>query len=181
LWRISSELVNRVASVDSSNRCDRCIHMTSDRVAFLYSRLFPELKLFPDCRQGRHALHRATRTITRWSYALAPPLCVGTVFAGKRMAGGRIEGASNLLLMLLGGLLFGCLVSYLPILWFSKRIRHSLRQQLRDAGIPVCIHCGYQLTGLPEARCPECGRVAHLLLSGGGGHDDMPSYESRDH
>jgi hypothetical protein len=28
-----------------------------------------------------------------------------------------------------------------------------------EAEYPVfCMHCGYELRGLPEARCPECGR-----------------------
>jgi hypothetical protein len=33
----------------------------------------------------------------------------------------------------------------------------ELRKVLRQRGIPICLHCGYDLRGLTEARCPECG------------------------
>jgi hypothetical protein len=37
---------------------------------------------------------------------------------------------------------------------------HELRKRLLDAGVPVCMHCGYDLRGLPPGRdrCTECGR-----------------------
>ena len=39
--------------------------------------------------------------------------------------------------------------------------RAELRQKLLQAGIPVCLGCGYSLRGQPSdsQRCPECGRV----------------------
>jgi hypothetical protein len=44
-----------------------------------------------------------------------------------------------------------------PFVW-RRRIRQSLREQLRLLGIPVCDKCGYDLRGSIEAaRCPECG------------------------
>ncbi len=36
-------------------------------------------------------------------------------------------------------------------------MRKSLRRQMADLGVPVCVPCGYDLRGLAEARCPECG------------------------
>ena len=43
-------------------------------------------------------------------------------------------------------------------IWFTRRdIRRRLREQLVKKGIPVCITCGYNLTGNESGVCPECG------------------------
>lgn len=39
-------------------------------------------------------------------------------------------------------------------------MRKSLRRQLAERGVPVCVPCGYDLRGLTERRCPECGAIA---------------------
>ena len=44
-----------------------------------------------------------------------------------------------------------CLTAY-PILVLIKTIRRRLRQEPGH-----CSKCGYNLAGLPELRCPECG------------------------
>jgi len=42
--------------------------------------------------------------------------------------------------------------------WFTRRaIRRELRVQLKKRGIPICIPCGYDLTGNVSGVCPECG------------------------
>ena len=44
----------------------------------------------------------------------------------------------------------------LPIGAFIKTARHSLRMRSE----PFCIHCGYELTNLPDNyTCPECGET----------------------
>lgn len=46
----------------------------------------------------------------------------------------------------------------------KQRIYLSLRRQLRDRGIPLCMGCGYDLRGQIEPRCPECGRPIEAEL-----------------
>jgi hypothetical protein len=38
-----------------------------------------------------------------------------------------------------------------------RRMRLHLRKELIKRGHRICIQCGYDLRGLPEPRCPECG------------------------
>jgi len=41
-------------------------------------------------------------------------------------------------------------------IWHRPYIRF-VRQYLQDRGVAVCLRCGYDLRGLTEPRCPECG------------------------
>lgn len=44
-------------------------------------------------------------------------------------------------------------------LWLERRrYRRALWAHLCTLGVPTCQHCGYNLTGLAQPRCPECGR-----------------------
>lgn len=42
------------------------------------------------------------------------------------------------------------------LLWRKARTR-ELWKLLRERRVPICLHCGYDLRGLTEAKCPECG------------------------
>jgi hypothetical protein len=42
-------------------------------------------------------------------------------------------------------------------LFLRRRYRRSLRIELFSIGVPICIHCGYDLTGNTSGICPECG------------------------
>lgn len=55
------------------------------------------------------------------------------------------------------GLLMGLTVGPGAILVWRNTVRRSLREQLIEKGIPICLKCGYDLRGQAVPRCPECG------------------------
>ena len=119
--------------------------------------LFPELARFESTSQQRYAWTVAGRAIVRrpvfWiSVAIILIVEIGCAFSLPRwgvpmsMRGG-LRGA----LIILAGL------AYIALLWaFRKTFQHSLREQLVDHGVRICIKCSYDLRGSSE-RCPECG------------------------
>ncbi len=38
-----------------------------------------------------------------------------------------------------------------------REVRKAIRKRLVEAGIAVCLSCGYDLRGQTAPRCPECG------------------------
>jgi len=58
--------------------------------------------------------------------------------------------------MPLGGLLL-----LAALAWIALRIRHHWRRRTFAHGEPHCGACGYQLTGVTSAACPECGAAVH--------------------
>ncbi len=66
--------------------------------------------------------------------------------------------ARNLLDLLIGLLLLGLFT--VVVAWLLRhRAVAMLRERLIWLGIPLCRHCGYDLRGQIEPRCPECGRT----------------------
>lgn len=43
------------------------------------------------------------------------------------------------------------------------RIRFHIRRRLSGAGIHLCLKCGYDLRGLINRRCPECGTTSEAM------------------
>src|ERR1051326_3113429 len=118
-------------------------------------RWYPELALLPDadaqarawkCLGERHVAPPYRRVVRLGFGALA--------FLG-------------LLLAFSGRPVFGAVVLAIGVLGFPsisiflnrRHVRHELREYLNRHGTPVCMGCGYCLTGAAEWYCPECGRV----------------------
>jgi len=43
---------------------------------------------------------------------------------------------------------------------YRNRTRRERRHILTARGVPICVPCGYDLTGNVSGRCPECGEAA---------------------
>jgi uncharacterized paraquat-inducible protein A len=122
-----------------------------------------ELLLLEDAAERKKAvaeMDRRMRAKNRWvfGYAFFVGMVVGNVAASVlRDTVLRGTPVPGFLVHVVLGLLVGVLVGWVQWL-FRRSAQQELRLYLREQGIPVCLHCGYNLRGQVEARCPECGR-----------------------
>ncbi len=137
-------------------------------------RLYPELARFASDEDRAAAFEAFSQGLThRRSFRLLFLLSVLFVSGVGREAREAIErvmptefavfldhplgGWFRLALMCICGLLG---VEYL---WYRPRRQH-LRRWLADRGVPICLRCGYDLSGQVEPRCPECGEPCDSRL-----------------
>lgn len=64
-----------------------------------------------------------------------------------------------LVALVFGGLL-GALSGLAFVAFRRRRLRLDVWRRLVEHGLPTCLHCGYDLTGLTAPRCPERGAAA---------------------
>lgn len=136
-----------------------------------YEKLFPELLLFEpgkDRRRMKRLMIRNSRTVT--AYIFFAVFCVFMVQSILQSTLAQL-GLPHWAVTLSGSLSAGAVV-YATI-WVSRRkIRRYLREQLVKKGVSVCLECGYQLRGLVEPRCPECGTGFEMRLPPQGRSND---------
>lgn len=128
-------------------------------------RSFPELEFLATDQERHTAWRQAIRTIygspKRWlilfgATALTVVAAVVAAKTARPLLGRFVHLPPGVLSGIVGGLLGGTATT--GWVWFFRReIRDSLRQQLLERGIPICIKCGYNLRGQTQPRCPECG------------------------
>jgi len=49
------------------------------------------------------------------------------------------------------------LILLIPLWQCRHSLQRSMREYLNANGIPLCVDCGYNLTGNVSGVCPECG------------------------
>jgi len=77
----------------------------------------------------------------------------------------RLSLAAMMLVMVPAFMVVSMGAQSLAVFRFRRKLDRSIWGQLRERSVPVCIHCGYDLTGNASGVCPECGRG----LGGAGG------------
>ncbi len=119
----------------------------------LSERILPELILFEPGPERRRMLHQAVngpRTIVAAFLSVVGATGLFVLW-DKLVASIPSSWSLHLMFMLY-------LIGFGIAIWFTRRdIRRRLRAQLAKKGIPVCIPCGYDLTGNISGTCPECG------------------------
>lgn len=125
-------------------------------------RLYPELSRFKDALERGTALSAA---IGRLFYSIRGFVlfCLLIVFALPAHSYLRGYVASLQWPWFYSGWLYALATSPIflafvaPLVVLRRKMRLFLRQELRRHGIPICLHCGYDVTGCTSLICPECG------------------------
>ncbi len=121
-------------------------------------------------RQRRYRVVFALVTVAVWAVAILLILLTALVSRFQRM--GALAHAVPLVLI---GAAVGPFLVQRAL--FHRRAQRLLRELLIERGILVCVHCGYDLRGQTEPRCPECGRAfdPELLRESTGAANDRRS------
>ena len=115
---------------------------------------FPDLTRIESASARRTLWRSAFRPVSdSWAYRASIILpytgCLFALLVGPRIVDIWIVVVVAAFLMTL---------SYPAALWpVRRRITHNLRRILNERGLPTCLKCGYDLTGIESGVCPECG------------------------
>ncbi len=130
--------------------------MRFKRVILIYSAFFPDLRLIKDRGKERLAILNATRNIVWLQWVLAIVIPVVTIPLWQ-FGVNFIRPPLNEFVLLTLAVAMGAVWIFAPLLVYRKSIQRRVREEICSFGVPICITCGYQLRGIPKARCPECG------------------------
>ena len=123
-------------------------------------RFYPELSLLPSDAERRILIGQASKRAFSLGLrfiagAAAMVITVLGVFRLAELARMWLPGLLVVLMVMVFNIALGLFGWY--VIWHAP-FRRELRRGLIARGFPICLHCGYDLTGLSEPRCPECGQ-----------------------
>ena len=118
-------------------------------------RVFPELARFENDEERTRVLKNYSRKVFRSGYTwvilfIGIPILTTLLVLVTRIA---LPGWSGYVSGVIAGVSFGAGFQWL----LRSPLRRNLRRELIDRGVPICLHCGYDLRGQNVPRCPECG------------------------
>ncbi|MGD8453252.1 MAG: hypothetical protein PVJ57_15655 [Phycisphaerae bacterium] len=131
------------------------------------ARFCPEFALFPTAEDAKRAQRELTFAMLRWpstwvTTAIAALIVIPLAIILTRVLAHL--GVPDFFYSVITGGLAGCAGALGLRLPVRKRSRRFLRQCLIERGVPVCLHCGYDLRGQTAPRCPECGQPFDPML-----------------
>ncbi len=96
--------------------------------------------------------HRKTMTVLSVLWSLAIAGGVGAIIVASGSFDAKIVGC------ILGGMVwFVVWIASTALVWRETHTERQARLAGMSADAVCCLNCGYNMTGLCEARCPECG------------------------
>ena len=120
--------------------------------------IFPELRRLETDSQRRVAFTDAKSRLESLplyvSIGIGVVLLFGAVIFSLPWLGVPMELRGRIRL---AGLIVVFLCPWWLLFVLRRRMRRLLRESLVKVRIPICIHCGYDLTGNTTGVCPECG------------------------
>ncbi len=121
-------------------------------------RLFPELTRLKTQKERRKLLAAAERRGVGSGKRIAFILLVTAIcFAALGLLWRWWPQAESMSGAAVTGAIAGGMATLTAQVLWRRPLQREIRRELNSRGIPLCVHCGYDLTGLPERRCPECG------------------------
>lgn len=134
-------------------------------------RWYPELRKVPTAAERRTILRKAFHQCGNNPIVVGAALqmIVGTILFTRPLA----RFVSTYLATgagWFGDTAAGAIIAFITGMVFmgvtNSTIRKHIRMELVARGFTICVQCGYDLRGLTELRCPECGlRFNHAASS----------------
>lgn len=122
--------------------------------------LYPELRRLATYQERMAALEAIQPHVGVTGAAMIVGILAGEVAAKGTLALLRAyQGWASMLVT--GTITVLCMAAAFLVLacWYRRRGRRKLRAYLAERGFPICLACGYDLTGNVSGRCPECGTL----------------------